>query len=178
MNKIQNGAAFIFIICVIVLAIISILAVWQEFDQDILMKSIQTIGLLAGVSALVITSGRFLDSRSQKINSTENPMGNETPVVIEINPAFTHIRRSIVVILIISTALLALLGVLAIWDVASGDILNKSLSSIAIVAFSSLMIVFTCLEREHHKLMQKKISGSMIFLIIILIWTFSRFLFN
>ncbi len=59
-------------------------------------------------------------------------------------------------ILVVSTSVLAVFGVLAIWDVITDkDILYKSLSSVGIIAFSSLIIVMTSLEREGNRLMNK-----------------------
>lgn len=48
------------------------------------------------------------------------------------NPAFKTIRQITVTILIVSASVLAILGVLAIWDVITDkDVLYKSLSSVA-----------------------------------------------
>lgn len=174
MKKVQNIAAFLFIICVVFLTIVSILGVWKIFGEDVIIKSIKTIGLLAGVAALIIVAGRFIDSRPQNIIDNS---GAPVPLPIDdVDPTFKSIRHAMVAVLIISSVVLALFGVLAIWDVVSGDILSKSLASLAIVAFASLVVVFTCLEREHHKLMQSKISGSMIFFVIIIGWMLINFL--
>ncbi|MFA6077219.1 MAG: hypothetical protein WC735_04060 [Candidatus Paceibacterota bacterium] len=174
MKKIQNGAAFVFIVSVFILTAISICGVWKIFSDDVITKSIQTFGLLSIVAVIVIIAGRFVDSREQLAVSSTGAV--ET--VPFSNPAFTTTRKITLAILIISISLLAFLGVLAIWDVLSGEILNKSLSSIAIIAFASVVVVITCLEREKHKLMHQKMSGGVILLMLLFGWFFLSFLFR
>ena len=173
MKKIQNGAAYVFILSVVILATISICGVWKIFDADVITKSIQTFGLLSIVAVIVIIAGRFIDSREQ-LSVSSNGVAESLPFS---NPVFTSIRKITLALLITSVSLLALFGVLAIWDILSGEILNKSLSSIAIIAFASIVIVITCLEREKHKLMQQKMSGGVILLLILLGWVFLQALF-
>src|SRR3989339_1453528 len=174
MKKIQNGAAFVFILSVVILATISICGVWKIFSDDVITKSIQTFGLLSVVAVIVIIAGRFIDSREQLTVSNTGAV-ESLPFS---NPVFTSIRQITLGVLIISISLLALFGVLAIWDVLSGEVLNKSLSSIAIIAFASVVIVITCLEREKHKLMQQKMSGGVILLLLILGWILLSSLFR
>ena len=65
------------------------------------------------------------------------------------NPKFRAIRNITLIVLIVSAALLTLLGVLAIWGVINdSSTVSKSLSSLAIIAFSALIIVMVCRERE------------------------------
>ena len=173
MKKIQNGAAYVFILSVVILATISICGVWKIFSDDVITKSIQTFGLLSVVAVIVIIAGRFIDSREQLAVSN---IGVVESLPFS-NPVFTSIRKITLALLITSASLLALFGVLAIWDILSGEVLNKSLSSIAIIAFASVVIVITCLEREKHKLMQQKMSGGVILLLILLGWVFFQALF-
>ena len=168
MKKVQNGAAFVFIISAVILTIISICGVWKIFDVDVITKSIQTFGLLSVVAVIVIIAGRFIDSHEQ-LAVSNNGVVESLPFS---NPIFTSIRQVTLAVLIASISVLALLGVLAIWKVLSGEILNKSFSSITIVTFSSIAIVITCLEREKHKLMHQKMSGGVIFLLILVAWIF------
>ena len=150
----------------------------EIFDEDVISKSSQTFGLLALVAIIVIFAGRFMDSRERPIVSANgNPNDLGSSMALDINPLFTSIRHGTIAILVVSISLLALLGVLAIWEVLSGEVLNKSLSSISIIAFASLVIVITCLEREKHKLMQRKMSGWVILLIILFAWPFFSLLF-
>ncbi|CAN5135563.1 hypothetical protein BH11PAT3_BH11PAT3_0480 [soil metagenome] len=167
MKKIQNSAATFFIFSIVVLTAISILGVWEIFGGEVIRKSFMTIGLLAGVSIVTIIAGRFMDANKAPVLDAAGQ-----PVPEEINPAFNNIRNSTVVVLITSIALLALLGVLSIWEVVSGPVLHKSISSIAIIGFSSFLIIITCLERVNHPLMHKKISGSGIVGVLILLWIF------
>jgi len=168
MKKVQNSAALFFIISVVILATISIFGVWDILDEDVITKSFRTLGLLAAVAVIVMVAGRFIDSRHEVVGIGEAPLvGTESSS--EINPMFTSIRHATLAILIVSVVLLALFGIMAIWEVLSGEVMEKSLSSIGILAFSSFVIVLTCLERENHKILRqggKPISGGMAFLII------------
>ncbi len=169
MKKLQNVAAFLFIICVVVLSVVSILGVWDIFGSDVITKSFQTLGLLAGVSVIIMIAGRFTDSHHEALQA--NALGTLEPAVVpEINPAFTKIRYATVATLVTSIGILALLGVLSIWEVMEGTVLTKSVSSIGIAAFASFIIVVTCLEREHHKILQQKFSGGAILLLILIGW--------
>jgi hypothetical protein len=80
--------------------------------------------------------------------------------------------------LIASASLLALLGVLSIWEVMSSEVLTKSLSSIGVIAFSSFVIVMICLEKEKYEFTHKKMSGWTIFFLIMLAYTFLGSLFR
>jgi hypothetical protein len=168
-KKLQNTAAFVFIACVVVLSIVSILGIWKIFSDDVITKSFQTMGLLGGVAIIIIAAGRFVDSRQENVAPV--PGVTDVSVAPNINPAFTSIRHVTLATLIASVAILALIGVLSIWDVISGTMVNKSASSIGVLAFSSLIIVITCLEREQHRLMRQKISGGMALIAIIVLWT-------
>jgi hypothetical protein len=69
--------------------------------------------------------------------------------------------------------------VLSIWEVITDKaVLGKSLSSLAILAFSSLIIVMVCLEREQSSLWARRsreLSGGTIFAFLILIWILLHF---
>ncbi|MFA6502871.1 MAG: hypothetical protein WCT45_01265 [Candidatus Paceibacterota bacterium] len=134
---VQNSAAGIFIACVVVLTAISILGVWDIFSGDVITKSFETLGLLAFAAVVVIVASRYVG----------DPSAATAPVAPQ--PAFRAIRNITLATLIGSSALLALLGVLAIWDLVSdSSIINRSISSLGIIAFSSLIIVTICFERE------------------------------
>ncbi len=162
MKKIQNIVAVIFIICVIILAAISILGVWKVLETDVITKAFQSLGLLAGVAVITMIAGHFMAGRQElsSVPQTEN-------LTLEINPVFTSIRRFTAAVLIIVLVLLAFLGILSIWEVMTSDILHKAVSSMGIIVFSALIIVGTCLEREQHKILKQKISGGVIILVII-----------
>jgi hypothetical protein len=73
------------------------------------------------------------------------------------NPLFQGIRQGTLGLLIIAVSLLALIGVLAIWEVIPDrDVLMKALSSVGIIAFTSFLAVAVCLEREKHPILQKR----------------------
>lgn len=170
MKKIADVAAHIFIFAVVVLSIISIFGVWDFFSGDVISKSFQSIGLLACVAVIILIADHFLEQKSPT-PVIPDASENLQPVLIESQPAiiFKGIRVFTLSLLVIAVALLALLGVAAIWEVLSGEILHKALASIAIIGFSSLIIVITCLERESNSILYRKnISpGIIIFVIII-----------
>lgn len=181
MKKVQDIAAYLFIVCVIILAIVSVLGVWDFFAEDVISKSFQTIGLLAVVAVIIIIAGRVIDSKHQETV----PLGTETSGApmnsTDVSPSsgFTVLRHITLVTLIISVSLLALIGVLAIWEVLSGDVMNKSLASIGIIAFTSFIIVVTCMERENHKLLRHNGQmswGRIVISVVFLLWVMSWFM--
>src|SRR3989344_1809657 len=165
MKKIENFAAFVFIIAVGVLSIIAMLGVWDLFSKDVITKSFETLGLLALVAIIVMVAGKFIEGRSQQ---------SSTVIPADTNPAFKVIRQITLTILIVSVSFLAILGVLAIWEIIKDkDVLYKSLSSVGILAFGSLVITMTSLEREGNNFMKregKSFSWSTVVLIIVLLY--------
>ncbi len=176
MKSLQNFATGLFIVAVSILTVISIMGVWDFFEQDVISKSFQTLSLLAFVSIIILVASRHIENRS---------VDPSLPVVPEVpSPMFAAIRQLTITILVASASLLALLGVLSIWEViADKDVLYKSLGSLAILAFGSFLILMTCLEREGKlgKDKEKKsISGGSVVggvLLLMIVWMFSRFLF-
>lgn len=136
-TAIQDFASALFIVCVVILTAISILGVWDVFSGDVIMKSFETLGLLAFVSIIVIAASSHTGDQSTAIEP-------QLP-----NPIYHSIRNITMTVLIISSSFLALLGVLAIWDVITDtSTVSKSLSSLGILAFSSFIIVMVCTARE------------------------------
>lgn len=179
MRKIQDSAAYAFIVSVAVLTVVSVLGVWKVFDTDVISKSFQTIGLLAAVAVIVMIAGRFVGGHNESVSTAGEAAMPMAPQVHDAS-VFTMLRHGTIAVLIISVVFLAFLGILAIWEVVSGEIINKSLSSIGIVVFSSFVIVLTCMDREDHPILRKNsapISGGMILLFIILGLWLLRFVF-
>jgi hypothetical protein len=138
MRKIQDLAAALFLGAVIALTALSILGVWEVYGRDVITKSFMTIGLLAVVAVIVIVAGRFMEHKEAGM------------LVAEPSPIFKSIRQMTVALLIVSVALLALVGILAIWElITDKTVLYKVLSSLGILSFGSLISVMTCLEREN-----------------------------
>lgn len=137
-QPLQDFAAGFFIVAVGVLSVISILGIWKIFGQSVIGKSFSTIGLLAVISIIVIIAGRYMDKEKGSLTSSAAPV-------------FRSIRHITLGTLIVSAAGLALLGVLAIWEVMGGDVLYRSLSSLGVIAFCSLIAVMVCLERENNR---------------------------
>lgn len=151
MKRIADLAAHIFNVAVIVLAFVSVLAIWDTLSKDVIGKSFQTISLLAVVAVIVLIADRFVDSRKNKVDPATGQAIIETS-----SKSFTTVRHVTLSILIAAVAVLAIMGILAIWDVLGGDVLEKTLSSIAVIAFASFVIVLICLERENHPIMGRK----------------------
>jgi Na+/proline symporter len=164
MRKIADIAAHCFIFAVVLLSIVSILGIWSVFAKDVITKSFETIGLLAFVALVVIAADHFIDRHDGVDNAAVDAASVAT---------FKSVRTITATVFISSTVLLALIGILSIWEVLSGDALHKTIASICLIIFSSLVVVVTCLEREHNPtLYGKKISGGLIVLIIVLAWIF------
>ena len=169
MKAIQDAAGFAFILTVALFSSIAVLGVWELFDNDVISKSLMTIGLLALVAIIVIVAGRFVGSGQ----------GVSGALPMLPNPTFRSLRRVMLGVLIAAVTLLALLGVLAIWDViAEKEVLYKALSSIAILAFASFVIVMTCLEREGGSIGGRKFSIGGLIGIVLIAYLFSMFLFR
>ena len=159
----QDAAAGFFIAAMAVLSIVSILGVWRVFGSDVIGKSFSTIGLLAIISIVVIVAGRYVDKDAENAVSAGAP-------------AFRSIRQVTLGVLIASAAGLALLGVLAIWEVVSDkDVVFRALSSLGILAFSALISVMVCLERENNH-MARQSAGPLVILLFIVGWVFMSFM--
>lgn len=170
MKNIQNAAAFFFILAIVILSFVSVLGVWDFFSDDVIAKSFQTLGLLAIVAIIILAAGKYSGHHTE----TSPEVSPELP-----NPAFKSIRVLTVGVLIISGTLLALLGVLAIWEVVSDkDVLYKSLGSLGIISFGAFIIVMTCLDREgkfENKPHGRMSTGSIVGLVILAYLVFSMF---
>lgn len=168
MKKVADISAYIFIAAVALLSVVSILGVWDFFDGDVIIKSFQSAGLLAVVAVIIIVAEHFIEKKEAPL--AVNAQGVAVPSSDELI-IFKSIRIMTVTVLIAGATLLALFGVLSIWEVLSKEVFGKSVASIAIVAFSSLVILVTCFEREDSPLLHKKnFSGVAILVFIVAIW--------
>ncbi|MBI4086587.1 hypothetical protein HY416_01245 [Candidatus Kaiserbacteria bacterium] len=181
MRNIQDSAAFGFIFCIVLLSVISIFGVWEFLARDVIGKSFWSIGLLAAVAAIVMVAGRFIDKHQTLTVSPGSVEAVDAGAVI--NPAFTAIRHLTLTTLIVFVSLLGLVGILAIWEILEGDTVYKSLATMGIGAFSSFVVVVTCLDRENHKWLRREDGkksgmglGTMIFLTLLGLWVLSSFL--
>lgn len=64
---------------------------------------------------------------------------------------FKLIQNIAIAIFIISTAILTFVAIMAIWDVFEKDVLYKSLSTIGVVAFASLVVIVAGRFIDKHK---------------------------
>jgi len=71
-RTIQNVAAGSFIFFVSILTIIAVLAVWDVFSEDVLSKSLTTIGILAFASLVVIVAARAVEKHQDNNNPSVN----------------------------------------------------------------------------------------------------------
>ena len=145
MKLIQDTAALLFVVAVAILTAVCVLGVWDFFSHDVVWKSFETVGLLALVAVVVIIAGHF--------------MGHAAAASVPAlpNPVFPALRQITVVIFIAAAALLAFLGVLAIWNViVDHDVLYKSVGSLAVLAFGSFIMVATCMEREDNPMLRQQ----------------------
>ncbi|MFA7216503.1 MAG: hypothetical protein WC095_00755 [Candidatus Paceibacterota bacterium] len=139
MKSIKSASAYFFIFAVAVLSLISIMGVWDVFGEDVIWKSFKTLGLLAIVSMIIIAAGDHI------INSYKNSSDIEEKP----SPVWTEIRKVTVFLLIVSVSILALLGVLSIWEVIKDkDVQYKTLSSLVIISFGALIVIVTCKNME------------------------------
>ncbi len=150
--KIQNITAGIFTVCIAVLTLLCIFSIWQIVSSDILVKSLETIGIVAVAALIVMISAKAIDSHKA---GDQVPLINNTEVGVAV---FRAVRKFTVTVLIVAVSFAALLGIMAIWDAVPHDVLYKSLSSMAIIAFSSGVIIVVCLEREGSDLLRGKSS--------------------
>ena len=145
MKAIQDLASFLLIVTVAVLTAVCFLGVWDFFSDDVIWKSFETVGVLAVFSLVIIAAGRFWSTETSVVTPA-------TP-----NPLFSSIRTLVLGILILAAAALALLGVMAIWEViADKDVLYKSIGSLAVLSFGAFIIVVACMEREKDPLLQQQ----------------------
>jgi hypothetical protein len=171
MKKIANVAGYLFILSVAILTVVAILGVWDFATDETVWKAFQTIGLLGIVTLIVLFAERFID---------RNPnLDNSNTIAVE---RFKAIRHFTVILLIVAIALLALFGVMSIWEILDEDVSSKALSSIGIVAFSAFLMIITSLNRENHKLLRRpeghRTSVESIILLLIIVAVVLPFLWG
>ena len=128
-----------------------------------IIKSFETLGLLAVVAVIIMIASRFMDAKTTEA------------VVYVPNPGWKSLRKGTLGMLIVSVTILALIGILSIWEVITDkDILYKSLGTLAVIAFTSFIVVLTCLGMEHDPVLhegsndkKRGMSGGVIALIVI-----------
>lgn len=168
MKKIQDWASGVFIFIAGLLSAVSLLGIWSVFDKDVIVKSFETFGVLAVIAIVILVASRFIENKTEHVEEVVIP-----------NPIFQSIRKTTVGFLIAMVSFLAFLGVMSIWEVIQDkEILGKSLASVALLAFSSFIVVVVCLEREGSeftKKREKEISIGGVIGFVILLWIFMSF---
>lgn len=86
-----------------------------------------------------------MEKNLQQTESVEKEMPKKTQTTSPIrdHEIFITIRRVTAWVMIMSAILFALVGVLAIWEVlgeSAGDVVWRAFSSLAIIAFASLVV--------------------------------------
>lgn len=138
-TKIKELASLLFMLCVLILSLISILGIWDLVPDDLVEKSMATIALITFTSLIVAFAATL--SRHGEKTGVEN-------VPAPINPTFPIIRKMSTTLLITAVILLTLIGVLSIWELFPEEILFQSLSTIAVLAFAFFIIMISCLMNE------------------------------
>lgn len=163
MKKIQDISALFFIVSVVVLSVVASLGIWDFLSRDVLSKTFETIGILAIATLIISVASSMADNKVGMANTSQINIPN---------PLFSAIRHSTIAVLIVLVVFLTLFGVMAIWDMIGGQVVDKSLSTMGLLTFSAVVINITCMQREGMTdLKQKKIStGMTIFAIILAMW--------
>lgn len=60
-KTIQNIALVVFVISVTVLTIVAVLAIWDFFSDDVLYKTLSTIGIITFASLIVIVAAKVIE---------------------------------------------------------------------------------------------------------------------
>lgn len=179
--QIQKIAAVVFILAVAILSVVSVFGIWKFLEGDVINKSFETLWLLAFVAVIVIVASRFVETRiaaPAPVPGTPGAPESPAPVPALPDPLFPQIRKATIAFLIVAVSLLALCGVLAIWDVFSDkEVLYRSIGSLFVLAFGAFLIVLTCLERER-TLGHKNSSGSILGIIALMVFVYFVFAFT
>lgn len=136
LRKISDITAIIFIFSNMVLGAISIFSIWGAIGKDALMKSVWTVGFLLLVSVIILIAEKSMESKKEE-------------GIIRDDSTFVFLRNITSKIFIAALVTLALIGVLSIWEVLSADAINKTLGSIAVISFVSLVIIGVAKSREN-----------------------------
>jgi len=163
-NKIKNWSAGAFIGCIVILTFISVLGIWHIFQADVIRKSFETIGFIGFIALVVVFAGSYLGDKP------------EDGAVAVPQPQFRSIRNITLITFIASATILALVGILSIWDVIdNATVLAKTIATLSVLAFSSLIIVLISLQREQSDLWRrrgKSITGTVVLGLFIFLWIF------
>lgn len=73
LRGIQQVAVIVFIICVVILTVVSVLAIWDVFGDDVLYKSLSTIGVISFASFIVILAAKAVEKYGGHSASEKNP---------------------------------------------------------------------------------------------------------
>ncbi len=148
-KKIGDIVTLFFILCVGFLAFISVLSIWKIIDGDVMFKSLATVGIVAFASIIVMFA-----SKSMSTNTVQNEDQNS------LVPIFTGVRYVTSGLLIICITLLAIIGVMAIWEVIKDkEVLNRVIGSMLVLAISSLIIIVACADRESKSIFGNHVEG-------------------
>lgn len=140
-RKVVDMVSLFFIFCVGFLCVLSIMSVWKLVEGDILAKSISTIGIIAFASVVTILASHWMKKDVNELSPIEDSSS--------LPNFFPSLRSFTSVLLIISIVILTFVGILSIWDlIQDRDVLNRTISSMLIIAFSSVLVIATCAERE------------------------------
>lgn len=171
MKNFANVSSLVFIIGVLLFSFVAILGVWDFMQDDVVVKSLSTIGVLGFVGLIVIVASSYFDKSEDNHEHLVEEGQTSLAATNDTAPSiFRSIRQSTLGVMIVSLVFLSFLGIMAIWEIFDGEVVMRSMSSIAIILFASIIIVGVCMAHERHpRIMNSKGHISPVFVIVVLI---------
>jgi hypothetical protein len=139
-SRIANTAAYTFLVLTFILSAVCVVGIWGSFD-DVISKTFASLFLIALAFFVILAidgSGHFkksvpLEAVAEYTRVLEN---------------FIAIRKMSFFVVIVSVVVSVLLGLLSIWEILEGEVLYKTLATIATIGFYALITVAVCKQRE------------------------------
>lgn len=159
MHKFIDLIAGLFIGIVVAFAGVAILAIWDILSEDVIYKSMMSVGILGAVLFLVMVASNFLDK-------------NEQATVLQ-NHTFAAVRRQASITLSLSVIFFAIVALMGVWEVVESRYLSDVYATLSVVAGASIVILVVALKRENNPyFINKNISGGWILIGLIALWIF------
>ena len=64
-KTVQHIAFIVFVLSVTILTIVAVLAIWDMFSDDVLYKTLSTMGIITFASLIVIVAAKVVERHSQ-----------------------------------------------------------------------------------------------------------------
>ena len=72
-KTIQNIAFVVFVVSMTILTIVAVLAIWDAFSDDVLYKTLSTIGIITFASLIIIVAAKVIDRHQSESQNQEPP---------------------------------------------------------------------------------------------------------